>query len=168
LAGAALALVAAGEAADPPLRPWSGQGTPALSGTDLGGRKIELARYRGRVVLVHFWATWCEPCREELPSLARLRARQRARPLEVLSVNYGEGGRRIEDFLNGLSVDLPVLLDPDRRTAGAWGVGGLPMTFFVDVKGQVRFSVFGACSWSDGEPVQVLERLLAEAEASPR
>jgi len=160
-AAAALLLLASGEAAELP-----GRKTPPLAATDLRGRRVELSQYRGRVVLVHFWATWCGPCREELPSLARLGHRLGHRHFEVLSVDLGEGPKRVGDFLRALSIDLPVLLDRDQRIAEAWGVTGLPTTFLVDARGRIRLSVFGASDWSGGAAVEAVERLLAEAETT--
>lgn len=163
-----LALLVAEPAPDPPLRPSPSEAAPPLQGVDLAGRKVELSRLRGRVVLVHFWATWCEPCRDELSSLAQVHSRLGSRPLEVLSVNFGEGAERIEPFLRAVSIHLPVVLDPDHRVAQAWGVTGLPMTFLVDARGRIRFSVLGARDWSEGTSARALEELLAEAELARR
>jgi peroxiredoxin len=120
------------------------------------------------VVLVQFWATWCEPCQEELPALARLRARLSARPFEVVTVNLGEGAARVRSFLQEHAIDLPVVLDRDRRAGEAWGVGGLPMAFLVDAEGRIHAWIFGECNWSEGELAAALERLLAEAERARR
>jgi thiol-disulfide isomerase/thioredoxin len=164
-AAAALALlVSAGGVEPAPLRAWTRGETPALVGADLTGRKLDLAALRGRVVLVAFWASWCEPCETELPAVGALREKLRARPFEVLTVNFGEGEARVRQFLRERRADVPVLLDPERRAGEAWGVGGLPMTFLVDAGGRVRWSVFGECDWSRGEPAAALERLLRDAE----
>jgi hypothetical protein len=104
----------------------------------------------------------------ELPALARLRARVAGRPFAVLTVNYGEGAARVERFLREHALELPVLLDRERRAGHAWGVGGLPMSFLVDAEGRVRSSVFGECDWSQGELAAALERLLGEAERAVR
>jgi thiol-disulfide isomerase/thioredoxin len=125
---------------------------------------VDLAAFRGRVVLVQFWASWCEPCAEELPALANLRARLAGRPFEVLAVNLGEGPARVEQFLRERRVGLPVLLDGERRAGEAWGVGGLPMAFLVDATGRVRSWVFGESDWSRGELAAALEGMLREAE----
>ena len=119
---------------------------------------------KGRVVLVNFWATWCEPCRDEMPSIERLREKLRGRPFEVITVNYGEGVEKINAFMRKQGLSLPVLLDPDEESAQAWGAGGLPMTFLVDGEGRVRFSAFGECDWSTGQPLRVVENLVAEAQ----
>lgn len=128
-----------------------------------GDRLVDLKSLKGRVVLVNFWATWCDPCREEMPSFQRLRDKLRGRPFEVLTVNYGEGATRIRYFLERNHITLPVLLDPDKESAAAWHAGGLPMTFLVDATGRVRYSAFGECDWSSGEALRTVEDLVAEA-----
>ncbi|HYG66954.1 MAG TPA: TlpA disulfide reductase family protein, partial [Anaeromyxobacteraceae bacterium] len=141
--------------------------TPALAGVDVAGRTVDLATLRGRAVVVQFWASWCEGCDAELAALVRLRDRLRGRRFDVVTVNYGEGPARIEQVLRARRIDLPVLLDRERRTAEAWGVRGLPTTFLVDAEGRVRASTFGATDFETGELAAALERLLAEAERAP-
>ena len=163
-----MAMVASSAAAETQLKPWTGKETPALARDDLAGKRIDLKDLRGRVVLVNFWATWCEPCRDEMPSLERLRAKLSGRPFEVLTVNYGEGVPRIQAFLRKEKISLPVLLDPEKESALEWKAGGLPMTFLVDATGRVRYSAFGECDWSEGEPFRVVENLVAEAPRARR
>ena len=150
------------------LQPWKGGNTPVLALPDLTGRTVDLRELRGRVVLVNFWATWCEPCREEMPSIGRLRERLAGKPFEVLLVNFGEGTPRIEEFLRRENLQLPVLRDADKAAAAAWRAGGLPMTFLVDARGRVRYSVFGEKDWNGGEALTAVERLVAEAGRAGR
>jgi len=144
------------------LRPWEGRNAPELARTDLAGKPVDLKDLRGRVVLVNFWATWCDPCREEMPSIERLRSKMAGRPFEVVTVNYGEAPERIREFIQRHRITLPVWLDPDKRSAADWSAGGLPMTFLVDAEGRLRYSAFGECDWSAGEPLRVVESLVAE------
>jgi thiol-disulfide isomerase/thioredoxin len=155
-------------ASEPPIKPWGGKATPALALPDLKGRTVDLRDLRGKVVVLNFWATWCEPCREEMPSLQRLRAKMNGKPVEVLTVNYGEFPQRIEPFIKRESIDLPVLLDTQKDAAKAWNAGGLPITFIVDRKGDVRYWVFGERDWSQGEPLRLVESLAPEGVDSPR
>lgn len=161
-------MAAASVAAETQLKPWAGTVTPALARDDLTGKRVDLKDFRGRVVLVNFWATWCEPCRDEMPSLERLRGKLRGRPFDVLTVNYGEGPAKINAFLAKQKISLPVLLDPEKEAALEWKAGGLPMTFLVDAEGRVRYSAFGECDWSEGEPFRVVENLVAEAPRARR
>lgn len=161
---AAIALVASPPGDDPRVRPWTGSGTPGLAGVDPSGKRIDLRDLKGKVVLVQFWATWCEPCVEELPALGRLRSRFGGRPFEVIAVNVGEGPARVSQFLRDHGVDLPVVLDRERKAVEAWGIRALPTAFLVDAGGRVRSWIFGACSWTGGDPVAELERLVTEAE----
>lgn len=165
VAALALTLAATAAGATTAIKPWTGKQTPPLARPDLSGKVIDLKDLRGRVVVVNFWATWCEPCRDEMPSLERLRERFQGRPLEVLTVNYGEGTPKIREFLQKQNISLPVLLDPEKEAAMAWRAGGLPITFVVDRGGKVRHYAFGERDWSDDETVALVENLLG---ARPR
>jgi thiol-disulfide isomerase/thioredoxin len=171
VAGAAcvLALLGSGEAAaNAELRPWQRGETPTLVSTTTAGDAFDLARLKGRVVVVNFWATWCEPCMAEMPSLQRLRERLRGKPFELVTVNFGEGSEKIQAFLERHKLSVPVVLDPDKEAAKAWGAGGLPMTFVLDATGRVRYSSFGESDWSRGEPLRVVEALITEARRDAR
>jgi thiol-disulfide isomerase/thioredoxin len=106
-----------------------------------------LSRHAGRVVLVHFFATWCEPCRGELTSLNALVAR-RSDVLSVLAVNVAEVPARVRRFLETTAVDFPVLLDADRAVTKAWGVSILPTTFILDRSLVPRLWVEGDLDWT--------------------
>ncbi|HWM42111.1 MAG TPA: TlpA disulfide reductase family protein [Burkholderiales bacterium] len=146
----ALALLAAPAAAEV-LKPWAGGATPALELADLQGTKHTLAGYRGKVVLVNFWATWCEPCREEMPSIERLRASLEGRPFVVLAVNLAEPESRIRKFLAAVPVGFPVLLDRDTQTSRAWQAKVLPATYIVGPEGRIRYRHVGELDWSRPE-----------------
>jgi thiol-disulfide isomerase/thioredoxin len=167
---AAVALVAAAGAAlaEADIKPWKGKATLPLARNDLEGRAVDLKGLQGRVLVVNFWATWCEPCRDEMPSLQRLREKLDGKPFDVLTVNYGESREKVSQFLGKEKIALPVLLDPEKESAREWGVGGLPMTFLIDATGRVRYSVFGECDWSEGPSVALVEKLLAEAPHARR
>jgi thiol-disulfide isomerase/thioredoxin len=111
-------------------------------------------------VLVNFWATWCEPCREEMPSLQRLRDQFAARPFSVLAVNFGESELRAADYVKRASLDLTVLLDPGQDTARAWRVRVLPASFLVGPDGRVRYHVVGEIDWTSTAAVETVRRLL--------
>lgn len=145
-----------------PVAPELNAIAPPFELPDLTGNIIKLSTLRGTPVIINFWATWCEPCRDEMPSLERLQSKLAGKPFEVLTVNYGEGIPGITRFLARNRLTLPVLLDPDKESAAAWGAGGLPMTFLVDAEGRVRYSAFGECDWSEGEPFRVVASLVAE------
>jgi thiol-disulfide isomerase/thioredoxin len=168
MATVALVAAAAGASAEADLKRWSGGPTPQLAATDLSGRSVDLKALRGRVVVVNFWATWCDPCKQEMPSLQRLRDRLSGRPLEVLTVNYGEFRDKIAPFVERQGLTLPVLLDTQKDAAKDWKVGGLPMTFVIDAQGRVRYSVYGERDWSDEDTVKLVENLLGEAPRARR
>jgi thiol-disulfide isomerase/thioredoxin len=158
-----LPALAAGE-----FKPWKGGATPSLALKDVEGTAVDVASFRGRVVVINYWATWCEPCRDEMPSLERLRAKMQGRPFELVMVNYGESAVTVNRFLSKLKIGLPVLLDPEMRTARAWGVGGLPMTFIVDAAGRIRYSTFGEQDWSEGEAFRLVEQVVSESARGKR
>ena len=160
LAGTSIAAAAQ----DSPLVVWTGGPTPPLALKDVDGRPHDLTDYRGKVAVVNFWATWCAPCRDELPSLERLRDAMRGRPVEVLAVNVGEGEARVKRFLGEVPLRLPVLLDRDGEVQRAWKVRGLPATFLLDQGGLIRYWYLGELDWAQPAVLRALESLLA---ASP-
>lgn len=161
VAAAALGAAVAAAAADGDIKAWKGS-TPRLEAKDLDGRSVDLKALKGRVVVVNFWATWCEPCRDELPALLRLKEKLAGRPFELLTVNYGETPEKIARFLQGQKLTMPVLLDREKEAGKNWKVGGLPMTYVIDARGRVRYSVFGERDWSEGESFMLVEKLLSE------
>jgi thiol-disulfide isomerase/thioredoxin len=142
------------------LIPWREGNTPALALKDLAWRPHGLADYRGQVLLINFWATWCEPCRDEMPSLQRLKERLAGSPLTVLTVNFGESSQKVGEFARQLGLDFPVLLDPGQQAARAWRVRLLPTSYLVDADGRVRYSVVGELDWATDVAVGAVRRLL--------
>jgi peroxiredoxin len=144
------------------LRPWTGGATPALELAEPDGTVRRLADYRGKAVLVNFWATWCEPCRAEMPSMERLRQAMAGRPFAVLAVNVAESGRVARDFADKLPITFTVLLDRDGRVTRAWGARVLPASFLIDANGAIRYSYFGELDWSSHEVRLRIESLLPQ------
>jgi thiol-disulfide isomerase/thioredoxin len=143
--------------------PWSRPDTPPLILKDLDGRTHTLADYRGKVVLLNFWATWCEPCRDEMPSLRTLRERLRGQPFEILTVNYGESATRAREFLERERLDLRVLLDPNQEAARAWRIRVLPGSVLVGPDGRARAAVIGEIDWASEDAVKAVRALLPSA-----
>lgn len=133
------------------LQRWSGGGQPAFSLPTIGGAAAALEAARGHVVLVHFFATWCEPCREELPALNRLAARAGG-DVTVLAIAVADADRSVRRFFATTPVDFPVLLDRDRAVAKAWNVATLPTTFVLDGSLQPKFVVESDFAWDTIDP----------------
>lgn len=132
---------------------------PALDLAGLDGTLYRIADFRGQAVVVAFWATWCGPCRREIPALDRLARRLQGRNVAVLAVDYGEPAERVERFLERHGVaSLTVLFDRNRRAARRWLVGTLPVAYAVDPQGTVRLGVKGEVDWESPE----VERQLLE------
>ena len=145
------------------LRPYPGRHpAPGLRLPGLDGRPHRLADLSGRVVLVNFWATWCPPCVEEIPSLQRLYRARHAQGLEILAVDVGQPPAEVRRFLTDKPVDFSVLLDPQAAQLRQWGVHAFPTTFVLDRKHRIRYAGFGAFDWDSPEVLQTLDALLRE------
>jgi thiol-disulfide isomerase/thioredoxin len=154
---AALAVAAGARAHQ--LRPWT-RSAPPFALNDLDGKAWQLSALQGRAVLLNFWATWCEPCREEMPSLQALAKRHEADSLLVLMVNYRESEPGIRRFLEHTPLALPVLLDSDGSAARAWTPRVFPTTVLIDRSGRPRHQVVGAVDWNGDEARQWVRELL--------
>jgi thiol-disulfide isomerase/thioredoxin len=129
---------------------------PALRLTDLDGKQHDLANLKGKLVVVNFWATWCPPCRREMPSLERLNRRLAGQGLAVLAVDVGEDADTVFSFTGQLepAPSFPMLLDLDSTAMQAWKIKGLPTTFVVDPAGRVIFRAVGGREFDHEEVVR--------------
>ena len=121
-----------------------GAPAPAIRLRDLSGREVSLASLRGRAVAVNFWATWCHPCREEMPALGEAWRASRGRCVEILGVAEESSRDDIESEVRRMEIGFPVLLDPEGTAARAYGIAGFPQTYLVDAEGVVRRVFTGA------------------------
>jgi peroxiredoxin len=132
---------------------------------DTNGAPVDLQKFRGRVVLVNFFATWCEPCRDELPSLGRLVERTGDKAPVVIAISVGEPLPRVARFLDKTPVNFPVLLDETRAVTKSWEVEMLPSTFVLDEELRLRLIVKGDHNWDDVDATALPERLVAPSDS---
>jgi peroxiredoxin len=137
---------------------------PDFTLEDMDAKKFSLKDYRGKVVLLNFWATWCPPCRREMPSMERLHRKFKSQNFIVLAVNQMEGGDQVFTFTGGLELDptFPILFDKDSSVSRAFGVQGLPTTYLIDKKGNVRFRAIGGREFDHPEVEKQILQLMQE------
>ncbi len=116
---------------------------------DIRGHRVSRKDFSGQVTLVNFWATWCAPCIEEIPSLNRLQQKMAGKQFELISINYAEERPTIEAFMRRVEVDFPVLLDSTGELARRWNVITFPSTFVIGPDGRIRYGVNAAIEWDD-------------------
>ena len=133
---------------------------PQLDLPDLSGRQHRLEDYRGKVVLVNFWASWCPPCLAEMPSMQRLAEKMNGRPFRILAVNVEESKSTVWKFRKLLNVNFTTLLDGIGKVAEAWDVELFPSSYVIDVDGRVIYRVRGALEWDDASVIDLLEALI--------
>ena len=140
--------------------PWEGSDTPF---TSEDGRQITLSDYEGQIVVLNFWATWCAPCRKEMPHLSALQTQMGGDALQVVTVATGRNPRpAMERFLSEIGVDnLPLHTDERQALARSMGVLGLPATIILDRDGQELARMQGEADWSSDSAVAILTALLA-------
>lgn len=135
--------------------------TPPLEAFDLQGRRWQLAELKGRVLVLNFWASWCEPCRAEMATLQQLPAVLGEDRMAVIGVNFKESPQRISRFVQAAGVTMPVWMDPRGETARAWGVSVFPSTVLIDRAGRARQRIRGEVDWSGSVALGWIDRLLA-------
>lgn len=136
--------------------------------TSLQGQTVSMAALRGKVVFLNIWATWCGPCREEMPSMEKLYERMRGNPgFVMLAVSQDTGGReKVADYVKKHGYQFEVLLDPNNEVADAYDITGVPETFIIDRDGRIVAHHAGAFNWAKPDVRTALDELLAEGKTS--
>lgn len=143
----------------PDWAPWTAP-TPALVLPDLAGREQKLSAWRGNVVIVSFWATWCEPCRDEIPLMSAMAKRHREEGLRLVAVNVGEALGKVSTFLAKWPVAGTVLHDRNSAASKKWEAIGLPANYLVDRAGSIRYWHLGELDWRADRVTGVVTRML--------
>ena len=141
-----------------PRPPLVGGPAPDFTLKDAAGHPVRLSDYRGKVALVTFWATWCEPCKKEMPEIEAAYAKNKDRGFVVLAVNFGENPELAGSFIHHGRLTFPSLIDPGVKVASQYGVVSLPVSFFVDPNGLIQERVFGG-TLTEAAITSVFERL---------
>jgi len=137
---------------------------PDFTLEDMDGKKFSLKDYRGKVVLLNFWATWCPPCRREMPSMERLYEKFKGKNFVVLALNQMEDVDQVFTYTGELQVTpaFPILFDKDSNVSRAYSVLGLPTTYLIDKEGNIRFRAIGGRDFDHPEVQKLILRLMQE------
>jgi thiol-disulfide isomerase/thioredoxin len=138
-----------------------GRPVPDITVTSLTNTPLKLSDLKGKVVLLNFWATWCPPCRDEMPSMMKLNSAMAGKPFQMVAVSIDEGGvPEIESFFKSSGFSLPTYTDPGGAAQKVYGITGVPESFVIDKKGVLVKKVIGPLAWDSGETISFLEGLM--------
>ncbi|MCL2722079.1 MAG: TlpA family protein disulfide reductase [Treponema sp.] len=126
----------------------------------LGGDDITLSDFKGKVVILNFWATWCPPCREEMPSMEVLYRLFKNEGLEMLAVNLGEADRIVQQFIQDNGYTFPIPMDRGNRVGTIYGVSAIPTSFIIDREGMIIARIVGSIYWDTPQIFKAFEALL--------
>ncbi len=143
------------------LKPFDGP-TPPLALKGLDSKSYNLNDYKGKVVLVQFWATYCGPCRKEMPSMNKLLKSFEGKPFEILAVDMGETKEDVQAFVNEVKPEFTILLNPEGDAIAAWNAFAVPANFLIDKTGKIRYTLFGGTDWAAPEVAETISALISE------
>jgi thiol-disulfide isomerase/thioredoxin len=139
---------------------------PNFALEDLNGNEVKLEDFRGKIVFLNFWATWCPPCRAEMPSMEKLYFVFKDRDFAMLAVDLRENGKKVKAFKDRFKLSFPILLDLDGTTGLTYGVLSIPTTYLVDQEGYLIGGALGARDWARKEAFGLINQLLKTSPAS--
>jgi cytochrome c biogenesis protein CcmG/thiol:disulfide interchange protein DsbE len=138
-----------------------GQPAPDFTFPDLDGKEISLSEFRGKVVLVNIWATWCPPCRDEMPSMQKLYEKFKGRDFEILAVSIDADGREaVAPFIQQMNLTFPALLDPNEKIRSLYAITGVPESFIIDKNGILVDRVIGPLDWASQRVFRFFQDLI--------
>jgi peroxiredoxin len=133
---------------------------PSFTLKDLSGKEVKLEDHRGKIVFLNFWATWCPPCRDEMPSMEKLYTEFKDRDFRMLAVDLREGAKKVRAFKKKFKLNFPILLDSDGSVGSMYGVRSIPTTYLIDREGHVIGGALGARDWASKEAFELFDHLL--------
>ena len=137
---------------------------PEFSLSDLAGKKVQLKAFRGKLVLLNFFATWCGPCREEMPGMERLFRAHQDKGFVVLAVNVQESAKTVRPFVQQLKLSFPTALDAEGSVSRDYGVRALPVSFLIGRDGNILWRAIGGRDWESAQARRYFAQLVAEQE----
>jgi peroxiredoxin len=141
-------------------KPKAGDVAPDFALPTLMRNSVRLSDYRGKVVFLNFWATWCPPCREEMPSMESLYQRLKDREFEMFAVSIDRKGEEaVRPFMANFSLTFPVLLDPDEKIYKLYRLTGIPETFIIE---KIDLKIIGAQNWTEEKWLDYFDRLIGQ------
>ena len=126
----------------------------------LAGETVGLSQFKGKVVFLNFWATWCGPCRAEMPSMETLYSSYREKGFEILAVNSGESRREVLAYIQEYGFSFPTLLDEDGKVSSGYGIQAIPTSYLIDRDGMIVARIVGSINWDTPEIFAAIESLL--------
>lgn len=135
-----------------------------FTSNDIDGEEFELEDARGRWIFLHFWASWCGPCKEEMPAIQQLADAITGDSFQIVMINTAEDEDTVFEFLASIGVELNSLMDVDGQVTEAWKPRGLPTTFLINPAGEVKYQAIGGRDWSKPEYIGFIEKLISLSE----
>jgi peroxiredoxin len=139
---------------------------PAFDLAGLDGKRIALKDFRGKPVIVNFWATWCPPCRAEMPSIQRAWEAVKDDGIAVIAVNVGEDAEIVAQFKAEYPLEFPLAMDKDFSAVQSWPVKGLPTTFVLDPEGRLAYEATGSREWDDPKLLDLVRALKSDGQSA--
>lgn len=152
-----------------PPAPWEieelmGKTAPPFTLKDLNGNEVSLAAFNGQVVLINFWATWCGPCKREMPGIEKVFKRYKNQGLTVIAISIDSEKSAILNFLKSIPLSFPILHDPEIEVSKRYKVYAYPTSFLIDRNGIIREKFIGEEDWLDESRIKLIERFLNEKQ----
>ena len=132
---------------------------PSLTLKDLQGKTHDLKDYKGQVVLVQFWATYCGPCRKEMPSMNKMMGKMGDTPFKILAVDMGETEAEVKTFVDEVKPEFTILMDEEGKSIEDWRVFAAPSNFIIGPDGKIKYTLFGGVEWDSDELIEKLKAL---------
>nr|WP_205003290.1 thiol-disulfide oxidoreductase ResA [Scopulibacillus daqui] len=122
----------------------TGDKAPDFVLTDVNGHQVKLSDFKGKAVMLNFWATWCDPCKKEMPYIENVYKTLNKKKIVILAVNIGESQFAVQNFMDKYHIDFPIVMDKNRDVTDAYHIGPIPTTFFINKDGEIEEKVVGS------------------------